>query len=144
MPEPVITAELFRKRLARLCLSGEMTALPRSQQDRHILFKSMQLAFRHDVNYSERDVNDLLDQWRDKVGSNLECDCVSLRRSLVDHGYLLRTTDGSRYTVGQGSCLFEPDVDLLDPRQVIETAHRDREQRKIKHTNNPDSGSDRP
>jgi len=133
MPEPVITAELFKRRLARLCLSGELPALPRSQQDRHILLKSMQLVFKHGVNYSEREVNDLLDRWKDKVGVNLACDCVSLRRALVDHGYLVRPTDGSRYTTGIVSGLFEPGADLLDPEEVVVTARRERDVRKAEH-----------
>jgi hypothetical protein len=139
MPESFITAEYFQKRLARLCLTGGVTALPRSTQDRQVLFKSMQLMFRPAVEYSEREVTELLERWLAQVAPNLECDAVTLRRFLVDHGYLLRPADGSRYTTGSDEGRFEAGVDHLDPAEIIARAQAQGKARKAAFTKREES-----
>jgi hypothetical protein len=128
----VISAQLFSKRLARLCLSGATTGLPRSSQDRHILLKSMQLSFKRTTNYSEADVNHLLDRWLSDVAPSLESDHASLRRALVDYGYLERSADGRTYRVGDAGD-FDPAVAELDPAHILREAREAELARKRAH-----------
>lgn len=128
------SAKLFSTRLARLCLTGGTTAIPRSWQDRHILFKSMQLLFKCGVAYSEAEVNKLLDHWQREVGSHMEGDRATFRRFLVDHGYLSRSTDGSRYAAGGDSGRFESEVNNLDPVEIIRNAREEETSKKKRFT----------
>ena len=59
-------------------------------------------------------------------------DHSTLRRWLVDSGYLTRSSDGSRYQAAPGSRaqLFDPSVDQVDMPQVLQSAREAIEQRK--------------
>jgi hypothetical protein len=54
-------------------------------------------------------------------------DHSSLRRWLVDFGYLVRNKDGSRYEVAAGSRaqLFDPSIDQVDIAEVIRNAREE-------------------
>ena len=49
-------------------------------------------------------------------------DHVELRRTLVDHGYLTRTTDGRRYRLQPRLLSFASDVDFVDIAAVLAEA----------------------
>jgi hypothetical protein len=130
----VISAEFFSKRLARLCLAGGTWSLPKSVQDRQILMKSMQLLFNAARDYSEKEVNQLLEAWLSDVAPALDSDHVILRRLLVDHGYLVRSSDGGVYRVGPGGSDFEAAVSHVDPVRIMQDARAAEAERKKAHT----------
>jgi hypothetical protein len=128
-----ITAKDFKQRLPQLCLTFSANELPRRQRDKHIIFKSVTFYFQPDRSYSETEVNSLIDSWREQVGRTCNIDRVTLRRSLIDEGYLTRSADGSAYTRStdagpQG--MFEAEVDSVDPAATIVEAVRDIEERR--------------
>jgi len=136
MPQDCITAGEFEERIAALCLSGAGAAFPRRQRDRHILCRSMVQMLDARENYSEADLNDALRRWLSEIGTTFEMDHVTLRRYLVDEGYVLRDADGSRYRVnlkGKGLVEFDKEVSRIDSLMVIlaakaRVAERKREQ----------------
>jgi hypothetical protein len=129
---PKISIVEFKERLTLLCLSGGGRGFPRKPLDRHILFKSVTLMLKSHRTYTETKVNESLTQWLTLVGQAIELDHVSLRRDLVDAGYLIRDAAGSSYRVDseQVSELFEVGVEGIDPVAVLEDSARKTEARK--------------
>lgn len=127
-----ITVATFKNRLATLCLKKGGRGLPRKADDQHLLFKSIALTLDARAAYTETDINLALTTWLDSVGQLLEIDHVTLRRYLVDAGYLGRDANGATYRLRPeaGAALFEPAIDALDPLAVIEAARREQEERK--------------
>jgi hypothetical protein len=131
MFEAPISAEEFEKRLSALALSGVQFNLPRKQRDRHILFRSAAQALDADHQYSEPDLNAELALWLQGIGIGI--DHVTLRRHLVDEGYLIRERDGSTYVTsleGGRAYEFESSVATVDSYAVVNNARLSAAQRK--------------
>lgn len=142
-----ISADEFAARLEAVCLHQGGRGLPRRLRDRQILFKSATLALSPRATYSEDEINAALLQWLDNVGRKIEIDHVSLRRHLIDNGYLKRDLAGDFYSLSFQaiSNLFAPAVDTLNPAEVIAQALIRREIEKrdyLKKTrpNRPENG----
>lgn len=71
--------------------SGKITQLPQKYKVRYELLEYLAGKFETDCSYTERDVNDICNQWH-----TFE-DYLLLRRELVDNGLLCRERNGSRY-----------------------------------------------
>ena len=122
METNVISAELFKKRLVDLCVRGGLTGLPRKEQDRHILFKSIVLNLKRDRSYTDSEINDALRSWIVNIGDKIEIDHVLLRRSLVDENYLERESDGSAYRMtdaGNTRFSYDNEIDQIDIPELI-------------------------
>jgi hypothetical protein len=76
--------------------------------------------------YTEAEINDALQAWKEEVVPAIHTDHVTVRRLLVDHGHLERTADGRAYRVGfpPQQILFDLEVDDIDVRATI-AAFRD-------------------
>jgi hypothetical protein len=129
-----ITRDRFCKRLAELCLRSGMPDFPKDNLDRQILLKSAALLVGNTgALYNEKEINEKLQLWLLKVCQIPHFDHVTLRRYLVDAGYLLRSSDGGQYQVVQPgglAPLFEPDVEQLDVIKVIQDAREEIARRK--------------
>jgi hypothetical protein len=133
MNDQPITKEYFAKRLGELCLRGGSNGFPKNMADQHILLKSTVLTLDQSRSYSEPEINEKLEYWVRNICQNKGIDRVSLRRRLVDLGYLDRSKDGASYRLvqpGPQPQLFEAAIDLLDLVQVIETARSEIARRK--------------
>ena len=127
MTDRPITKEEFQKRLQALCLSGGGRGLPRRHRDRHILFRSVAQMLDSGYRYTEQAINEALDSWLADVGHNIELDRVSLRRDLVDAGYLVRDLAGHEYRVlpdGRGVVQFDQSVNSVDPSAMLRAAQK--------------------
>lgn len=69
---------------------GKMHAMPMKQPQIVIILDEVSLKFEGEREYTEKEVNEILSEIYEK-------DFVTLRRYLVDFGYLNRTRDGSVY-----------------------------------------------
>src|SRR4051812_42862003 len=134
MEQPTISSEEFKKRLPQLCLTSKSVELPRRQRDRHILLKALSLTFDAGHFYTEPEVNRRIERWLTEIGKSLEIDHVTLRRTLVDEGYLARSADGVTYRVGDAGGTqfsFSEDIRTIDVelvmREVIKDIARRRE-----------------
>jgi len=134
MPSGITTTE-FKNRLGVLCLKGGHGGLPRKSRDQHILFKSITLMLETGREYTETELNESLANWLSLVGQTLEIDHASLRRYLVDAGYISRDAAGRSYRVVPGPVagLFEVGIESLDPVAVVDDAYREAEERKQKY-----------
>jgi hypothetical protein len=125
MDDPPVGADEFARRLETLCSSGLGPGLPRKRRDAHILLYSIVLVFVPRRSYDEPAVGRLIEEWLDAAGPFVAFDRVTLRRSLVDEGYLERDAAGRSYTVrrsGRGQMSFEPPVNQLDPKSILRAA----------------------
>ncbi len=116
----VISCHQFKKRLVELCIQSALSGFPRKRRDQHILLKSMTLTLDAEAEYAEQEVNERLKSWLSRCRS-FNIDHVSLRRRLVEEGYLVRSADGSCYRVSvppQAQLIFDPSLDGID---VLET-----------------------
>ena len=137
----VITAAEFKKRLAAVCLSGGGHTLPRKRRDQLILLRSVLQTLDASRSYPEKELDSSLKKWLSDIGTSFKLDHASLRRYLVDEGYLVRNSEGSAYEVrfeGRGETMFEDSVQKLDPRSVLEQAREEAEARKRAHARGVD------
>ena len=123
MTNPVlIDATTYSRRLVALCLKSGLIPFPARPADRAVLQKSMIRYFDPDARYSQKGVDTILKQWIQEIGRKIRVDHVTLRRLLVDDGYLERRPDGARYRVtlsGPFAFQFAPDVDSVDDKALI-------------------------
>lgn len=148
-PSDPMTRTRFEARLAEICLRRGAPGLPQSTKDCDVLFKSVLLFMGKEsgpgdsaagseanavvVVRNEPAINDVLKRWLADVGRGLETDHVSLRRALVDAGWLTRTGDGREYRAGDGrggEARFAPDVDGVVPHEVVRRAVEAAERKK--------------
>lgn len=96
---------------------GRVIVLPRKQRDRHILFRAIAQTLENRSPYSEQELTRSLGDWVASTGLDASFDCVSLRRYLVDFGYLHRDNAGRLYTVrinGNETVRFDSGIEALD------------------------------
>ncbi|MCZ6545834.1 MAG: DUF2087 domain-containing protein [Chloroflexi bacterium] len=119
-----IDADAFKERLADLCLRPR-PGLPRKRRDRHVLLRSILHLLDADGLYSEEEINVAIRDWLHTVAPRLRVDHVQLRRALVDHGYLSRTSDGAAYMPCQPEGIrFAPEIAGLRPAAIVEAGRR--------------------
>lgn len=134
--DAIITREIFIKRLVDLCVRSGLTDFPKNEADQHILMKSMVITMDPTVTYSEKEINRALGTWIDEVGQIKNIDFGTLRRWLVDSGYLTRSRDGSTYHVSSSvpnSPVFEDAVNGINPAEAIIQGRAEIERRKMEY-----------
>jgi len=135
-----ITAERFKKRLADLCVGSGPGGLPRRPADREILFTSVLLTLRREEGYTQKTLDRELVRWLTSIAEPIETDHVTLRREMVDRGFLVRESDGSQYRAAipdWWTSAFESGVLEVDVPEVVERARQERARRKQAHARGP-------
>jgi hypothetical protein len=128
----VVSKDHFMKRISDLCLRSGLSGFPKEDIDQHILLKSAVLALGQAEVFTEKEINEKLKYWNQQVQMK-DIDHVTMRRQLVDTGYLTRSKDGSEYHVspnGRGRYQFEDAIEQLDIAEMIAAARKEIEQRK--------------
>lgn len=120
----------FKQRFAAMILGAQ--GLPKKELDRHILFLSTALELEPRRQYNEGELNDELRRWTAHFGEPVGLDHVSLRRFLVDEGYLGRDSAGKSYELAATGwpCTFDPSIRDLDLEALVDEARTARELRK--------------
>ncbi len=128
----LLSPEQFSKRLTDLCLRSRLPGLPKRELDQQVLFMSMVLLVGNGEAFTEKEINEKLAYWLQHVGQIESLDHVTLRRRLIDAGYLTRSNDGSSYQVVRGGAdqLFDDAINGLDVIQVIKDGRAEIERRK--------------
>jgi hypothetical protein len=127
-----IGVEAFRERFLAVFGRGGGQGLPRKRRDQHILFRAAVQSLAR-ASYSESELNEALESWISLVELDTRFDHVSLRRYLVDAGYLQRDSGGRAYRVcpaGREEVLFDAAVQQVDVLEVIQSAHARAAERK--------------
>lgn len=70
---------------------GKIKTWPAKMNSKLEVLKYLASKFECDINYKEKEVNDLIEKWH-TFG-----DYFLLRRGMIENKLLLRTTDGSKY-----------------------------------------------
>lgn len=128
-----LSTSQFKQRFTALVLSAR--DWPRKPQDHHVLLISAVVGLAPDRTYTEGEINQHLQRWCLRFGQNLPIDHVTLRRYLIDAGYLQRDSAGQAYRRAQGplSQPFDPEIETLDLDDLIEQAERERAERRRKY-----------
>lgn len=132
-PDQTVTRDYFVKRVVQLCLRSGLADLPKNELDRHILYKSAVLGFDPHAIFTEKEVTSQLETWVHDVSQIKIMDGVTLRRYLIDTGYLTRSKDGSEYRVahpGPQPPFYDADIDSVDVVEEIDNARAEIERRK--------------
>jgi len=120
--EVMISRRHFEDRLIAIFLSGPQVGMPRREEDRRVLLTTVCLGLDRRRAYSEREINQLLADWPARMGGRVRLDHVTLRRSRVDGGFLLRDAAGHQYRVAgsilQGAC--DPAVLDINPVECLQ------------------------
>ena len=127
---PHITENEFKKRFTSLILGAR--DFPKKQKDRHILLKSSTLGLTPGETYTESQINDNLYEWTSVYGGNFGLDHVTMRRYLIDDGYIQRDPAGGSYQLGASELEFTYDDSItgLDLEEIIQQAKLERERKK--------------
>lgn len=136
---PHIDESQFTKRFVSLIIGGQ--GFPKKELDRHVLLISAALRLEPQRQYTESELNDKLRWWTARFGDPVNLDHVTLRRFLVDDGYLRRDTAGRAYEVtAEWPYTVDPSVKSLDLEALIAEARTARELKK-QHYMGKTSGS---
>lgn len=134
MSNQAITRDEFKKRIVKLLLRSGLTDFPKNVKDQYVLLKSAMLVLRPKAGeMTEKEVNEGLRVWVDNVGQIEAIDHVTLRRALVDTGFLSRSDNGAVYQVspsGPRLWQFETAVDQVDVLDVLNAAREEMAARK--------------
>ena len=126
----LMNRDQFCKRLTNLCLRSGLGGMPKDEADQHILLKSAALLLPAGT-LSEKDVTERLQVWLSEVCVIKNFDRVTLRRWLVDSGYLLRSSNGASYQVAEPAGeRFDASVNAVDVIETIRAAREEMEERK--------------
>lgn len=127
----MIELEDFVYRLCRLGADRGPRRFPRKRDDREILMKSLVMGLDSGRRYGEREINEIVQEWKRNVAPAIDTDHVTIRRMLVDYGQLERTADGRAYRVGFPArpLAFDVEIDELDLRATV-AAYLDHQRRR--------------
>lgn len=128
-----LTQEQFTKRLVSLCLRSGLAGMPKDEIDQHILLKSAVLLIKPSSLLGEKEITEKLQVWLTQVCVIKNFDRVTLRRWLVDTGYLTRSSNGTSYQVAQPGPrpdLFDASIDQVDILETIRAAQEEMQRRK--------------
>ena len=117
-------------KLRNLLRTGALQALPTHPQVLDTLLALATGGLARQRPYAEREVNEALSAWLESVRAKV--DHVTLRRRMVDLGFLKRTKDGSRYFLNFGrvnGVLGDGAVEI-DMGAMVDEIAREREARK--------------
>ncbi|MEO6462883.1 MAG: 4a-hydroxytetrahydrobiopterin dehydratase [Candidatus Eisenbacteria bacterium] len=97
-PAPrTIDAATAEARLRALLKSGCGPGLPRREADRWILLEALAGTLGDAETLGEQAITERITQWLATTGARLETDAVTLRRALVDDGFVERDGRGQAY-----------------------------------------------
>ena len=96
MTPEVVPQDEAARRLRALSSGGVGPGLPRRRRDQWILLHAACSAL-PPAPLDERALNEMLKAWLLGLGPRVDLDHVSLRRALVDDGFVERTPDGASY-----------------------------------------------
>jgi len=125
--QTVIDAQAFAARLVALFVKGGPLAIPRARRDQLILLKAIALTLKPQHEYSEFEINAAIQEWLAVVAPRVEADHVTLRRMLVDEGFLARDGYGAIYQLSEPreASRFAAEVDSIDVWRIIDEARRE-------------------
>ena len=127
------TREHVEALLQRCLQSGRFLGFPKNPDHLDIVLAVAASRLERRRPYAEGEINEALTDWLDSVQADV--DHVTLRRRMVDCGFLKRTTSGSRYFLNYGrvaGVLGDPALEV-DAGAIAQDVLRKRDARKRDH-----------
>jgi hypothetical protein len=117
---PIVTPHDYVSRLRAVLGPGCGGGFPRRTRDRLILLHAVARGFRADERLTEKEATARIQDFLLVNGTHLDLDAVSLRRALVDDGFVDRDSSGRDY---RASRRFESRIrfegEMPDPMQAL-------------------------
>ena len=128
----MINQPQYETSMAKTFASGSSLDYPRKPQDRIVFLGALSIFLMARESYSEPDLNEAIAGRLRSFDVATELDHVTLRRYLVDAGYLLRDEAGVRYSIDRTALAadFDTPVLSLDAHEIVRQARIEREARK--------------
>jgi len=133
MRQQVITRDQFEREIVKLLLRGGLSDLPKKPRAQYVLLKSVMLYLGPVAGMSEQEVNERVGEWAATVADGNALDYATLRRGLIDCGFLTRSSDGASYEIdpaGPRLWQFEPAVDEVEVPALLVAAREEAERRR--------------
>lgn len=121
--------------LARLLKSGRMKRLPKSHKEQKIFVALAASILDPRKAYNESELNEHLADWLSAFVRTNSLDHVTVRRYMVDLGFLLRDPEGRIYRTNQAviGTVITPAARMVQPAQIFEEQSILRAQRRHAH-----------
>jgi hypothetical protein len=131
-----ITYQQFVARFPRLVL--DQRTFPKQREAMVTLLVGAMIDIEIGRPYTESGINTQLQTWVDSFGGSIGLDRVTVRRMLVDEGYLHRDPSGGNYVLRARSPYFgyEWSIRSLDLGELVEELGQRRADRKEAHSGN--------
>ncbi|HYC38797.1 MAG TPA: DUF2087 domain-containing protein [Usitatibacter sp.] len=128
-------ATVVEKALRRMLSNGPLTAVPKRREDEELLMRLAAARFEAGREYTEAEVNEVLEEWLATFCAPYGIDHVTLRRALVDSRLLRRDTAGAAYRVDSSRlpALREEARVAGEPARVMAQIREERAARKRDH-----------
>ena len=122
--------ETTHRILKRLLANGPLIGLPTRPADQALLMGLAAARFNAQKIYRESEVNELLKIWLQTFCAPFGIDHVTMRRLMVDSGFLTRDTSGSAYRVNPKRSGDLDADEAIEPAEVLVEIQSERQTRK--------------
>lgn len=118
--------------LRRLFHGGALRRLPRNPRDADLLMALALTGLDADAALDESEINLHLMAWLNGIVADNGPDHVTLRRNLVDFGFLRRSSDGVIYRVERERIdeVLGPEAGSVDARAILAAVEAERRERR--------------
>ena len=122
--------ETTRRTLKRLLANGPLVGLPTRPADQALLMGLAAARSNAQKTYRESEVNEVLKSWLQTFCAPFGIDHVTMRRLMVDSGFLARDKSGSAYRINPKK-IVDRDADrTIELAQVLVEIQNERQTRK--------------
>ncbi len=118
--------------LRRLFHGGVMRRLPKKRGDAEVVMALSLIGLTRDGIFDESEINIHLSRWLEDIASSTGFDYVTLRRYLVDYGFLRRASDGVVYRIQTERIdeVISPGSKSIEPKSIFDEVQAAREERR--------------
>lgn len=121
--------------LRRIFHGGLMRRVPKKREEADAIMALSLVSLSAEGVYDESEINVHLSSWLDGISRETNLDYVTLRRYLVDYGFLRRAFDGAVYRIVQDRIeeVLSPEARLVDVKAIFKEVATAREERGRAH-----------
>ena len=125
--------EMAHRALKRLLANGRLTAVPKRPADQALLVALAASQIDAHRSCVESELNERLGTWLETISEPFGIDHVTLRRMLVDSGFLTRTRSGSMYQINAQRLGEIEAFRGIEPAEILAQVRNERDLRKLQH-----------
>ena len=128
----MVDAKTVDDYLRRLFHGGVIRRMPRNPPDADMIMALSLVDLDPAGIFGESEINVHLSAWLDDIASETGLDYVTLRRFLVDGGFLRRASDGVVYRIVAERIdeVLSPEAKTIDPKKILSEVRSARDERR--------------